>query len=172
MPRAAAAAASKAKAKAKRKDTSEEADEVLVLSQQSGSSDDHGNMLAVVAQQMQVSWEKKKKDKEAKFLQVAKREVDKIVTQHADRFSNAVEEINTVYEQFVAEYAAAEDEIRALWTAIAKEQQAFIELAMEKKESGLHREKEREESQLDGMASCKRACEDLGSLITSLTGAL
>ncbi|KZT24919.1 hypothetical protein NEOLEDRAFT_1242028 [Neolentinus lepideus HHB14362 ss-1] len=147
-----------------------EVDELEVtLSQQSASSDDSGNMLAVVAQQMQASWEKKKKEKETKFLQLAKRELEKDLTAHATRLAKNTEEMNKAYETFVAAYAAAEDEIRALWVAIADEQEIFVDLARRKLLSSTAAEQAREDAQLGGMAACKRACEDLGSLIGSLS---
>ncbi|EMD35078.1 hypothetical protein CERSUDRAFT_96991 [Gelatoporia subvermispora B] len=121
-----------------------------------------------VAQQMQASWEKKRKDREAKFLQAAKAEIDKCSSSRVDEFANAIAEMNNVYEKFVTDYTAVEDEIRKIWVEILGEQQALPTLAEKKHNTYIEHDKQRERGQVQGMAIAKKALEDYSRLISSL----
>ncbi|OCH91325.1 hypothetical protein OBBRIDRAFT_792374 [Obba rivulosa] len=140
---------------------------VTQLSQQLASSDD-GAMMLAVAQQMQTSWEKKKREKEARFLQTTKAELDKCISGRIDEFANAVAEMNSIYEKFVTDYAAVEDEIRKIWVQILGEQQTIPTIADKKQTANIESDKQREREQVQGMAIAKKAMEDYNRLICSL----
>ncbi|GBE87138.1 hypothetical protein SCP_1003850 [Sparassis crispa] len=137
------------------------------LSQQSVSSDDAG-LMAVVAQEMQTSWEKKRKEKEGRFLQLAKNELESRISATTDELASTVAEINGIYEKFVLEYASIDDDIRRIWVELLREQQRLLVLAQQKHKFMAERDKEREKGQVQGMAIAKRAMEDFNRLISSL----
>ncbi|KAI0759112.1 hypothetical protein C8Q74DRAFT_1301937 [Fomes fomentarius] len=130
-------------------------------------SDDAGIMAAVAAQ-MQSSWEKKRKDKETRYLQNAKEELDKCISGRLEEYITAIVELNGVYENFVIQYAQVEDQIRKLWLQLLQEQQKLLSLAEKKQESAVVNDKDREKGQVKGMAIAKKAVEDFGVLISSL----
>ncbi|OSD03657.1 hypothetical protein PYCCODRAFT_1434045 [Trametes coccinea BRFM310] len=135
--------------------------------EQSLGSDDVGIMAAVAAQ-MQSSWEKKRKEKEAKFLQMAKADLDKCVTARLDEFNVAVAQLNGAYDKFVMEYAKADDKIRKLWLQLQHEQEKLLMFSEKKHKAMSDNDRERERGQVKGMAVTKKAVEDFGKLITSL----
>ncbi|KDQ54497.1 hypothetical protein JAAARDRAFT_38168, partial [Jaapia argillacea MUCL 33604] len=153
--------------KAKAVNADADLEEILQLSQQSASSDDAG-LVAFVTQHYQASVEKKKKEKEAKFIQWVNQELDKCLSQHMQRFAKNVEEMNAAYEGFTMEYAAAEDEIRSIWSQILNEQRKLLVHVEEKVKVSLEANTEREEGHVEGLVSAKSACEDMSRLIVSL----
>ncbi|KAI0632886.1 hypothetical protein C8Q77DRAFT_1120311 [Trametes polyzona] len=136
-------------------------------SPQSVGSDDTGIMAAVAAQ-MQSSWEKKRKEKESKFLQSAKAELKECIAGRTEAYNAAIADLNGAYERFVIEYAQVDDEIRKLWTRLQQEQQKILSLSEQKHRGMLERDRERENGQVKGMAITKKAVEDFGRLIGSL----
>ncbi|OBZ74415.1 hypothetical protein A0H81_05376 [Grifola frondosa] len=120
------------------------------------SSDDSTGIMAAVAQQMQSSWEKKRREKEAKFLQISKVELEKCITAKRDEYTNAVADMERIYEKFVLEYAQVEDDIRKIWIQLLKEQQKLLALAEHKHKQMLASEKEREKGQVKGWLSRRR----------------
>ncbi|KAH9856429.1 hypothetical protein C2E23DRAFT_517320 [Lenzites betulinus] len=136
-------------------------------SPQSVASDDAGIMAAVAAQ-MQTSWEKKRKDKESKFLQGARHDLDKCIAGRLEEYSAAVADMNAVYEKFVLQYAQVDDHIRKLWLQLQHEQQQLRALSEKKNASMVANDREREKGQVKGMAIAKKAVEDFGKLIATL----
>ncbi|KAL1938933.1 hypothetical protein VTO73DRAFT_11086 [Trametes versicolor] len=136
-------------------------------SPQSIGSDDAGIMAAVAAQ-MQTSWEKKRKDKESKFLQSAKPAYFVQTTGRLEEYNAAVGDLNNAYERFVLEYAQVDDQIRKLWLQLQQEQHKLLLLSERKHKSMSDNDREREKGQVKGMAITKKAVEDFGKLITSL----
>ncbi|KAI0651274.1 hypothetical protein C8Q79DRAFT_932478 [Trametes meyenii] len=137
------------------------------LPQQSLASDDAGIMTAVAAQ-MQNSWEKKRREKETRFLHGAKADLDKCIAGRLEEFSTAIADLNTAYEKFVFEYAQADDNIRKLWLQLQHEQNKLLILSEKKHKTILENDGEREKGQVKGMAIAKKAVEDFGNLISSL----
>ncbi|CDO75462.1 hypothetical protein BN946_scf184823.g16 [Trametes cinnabarina] len=124
--------------------------------------------MAAVAAQMQSSWEKKRKEKEAKFLQSSKAELDKCVAARLEEFGVAVAQMNGAYDKFVEEYARVDDQIRKLWLQLQHEQQKLSTLSERKHKAMVDNDRERERGQVKGMAITKKAVEDFGKLIASL----
>ncbi|TDL16359.1 hypothetical protein BD410DRAFT_832128 [Rickenella mellea] len=142
----------------------DDGDAALPFSQ--ASSDD--GMMAAIAQQMQVSMEKKKKEKEMKLLQAAKNEMNKLVDDKAAEFTECVAEMDGIYSDFQFAHASAEDDIRKLWIQILEEQKKLQALAIAKYKSNVEREKRREQDHIKAMTHARKACEDMQRLIASL----
>ncbi|KAI0087617.1 hypothetical protein BDY19DRAFT_239358 [Irpex rosettiformis] len=137
-------------------------------SQASEGSDDSGLMLAV-AKQVQSTLEKKRKDNEVKFLGSAKAELAKSASAEVEEFEDALEDMKKIFDDFVMQHAAAEDEIRVLWEQLLKAHQKFSTFSEKKHASVIKNEKEREKGQVLGMATSKKAVEDCHKLIMSLS---
>lgn len=125
-------------------------------------------MMAAIAQQMQVSMEKKKKEKEAKFFQAAKTELNQMVDDRAAEFVECVAEIDGIYSDFQVAYATTEDDIRRLWIQILEEQKKLQALAVAKRKSNVEREMRREQGHTKALTHARKACEDMERLIVSL----
>ncbi|KAI5115457.1 hypothetical protein M0805_001279 [Coniferiporia weirii] len=144
--------------------TMEDIDPIMHPSQ--SSSDD--GMMATIAQQMQASMEKKKKEKEAKFLQTAQAELTRTLSERAHEFADNVAEIDRIFSDFQDAYAVNEDNIRKLWDSILREQlklQAFVNA---KKKNAEECEKEREQEHIRALARGRKGCEEFQRLIDSL----
>ncbi|KAI0742731.1 hypothetical protein C8Q80DRAFT_1190498 [Daedaleopsis nitida] len=125
-------------------------------------------LLATVATQMQSSWEKKRKERESKYLHNAKEELEKCIFGRSEEYTDAITELNSAYEKFVFEYAQVEDDIRKLWMQLLQEQQKLLALSERKSKAARENDEERERGQVKGMAVAKKAVEDFGHLISSV----
>ncbi|EJD04877.1 uncharacterized protein FOMMEDRAFT_166633 [Fomitiporia mediterranea MF3/22] len=133
----------------------------------SQSSSDDG-LMATIAQQMQASMEKKKKEREAKLLQMAQTELSKVFAEKAHDFADGVKDIEKIYTNFKDTYATNEDHIRRLWEAILNEQAKFQSFIEEKQELTSERERHRETEHIQALAHCRKACEESQRLVQSL----
>ncbi|KAI0370845.1 hypothetical protein BV20DRAFT_965894 [Pilatotrama ljubarskyi] len=124
--------------------------------------------MAAVAAQMQTSWEKKRKEKETKFLQEARAELDKCITTRLEEYNAAIADINATHEKFVLEYAQVEDHIRKMWLQLQQEQSRTLILSEKKYKEMADNDRDREKGQVKGMAIAKKAVEDFGKLTCSL----
>ncbi|KAJ7806923.1 hypothetical protein B0H14DRAFT_3483703 [Mycena olivaceomarginata] len=104
----------------------------FLASQQSSGSDDQA-IQVTIAHQLMASREKKRKEQEKKFFQIAK---NKLTAERGFQISAATDEVRSTiettekaYTKFILDYAALEDTIRALWMEIKKEEQTLIEIA-------------------------------------------
>ncbi|KAJ7767994.1 hypothetical protein B0H14DRAFT_358408 [Mycena olivaceomarginata] len=100
----------------------------FLASQQSSRSDDQAIQVAI-AHQLMASREKKRKEHEKRFFQVAKNKLTGEISAAADDVRSTVETTEKAYAKFILGYAALEDTIRALWMEIKKEEQTLIEIA-------------------------------------------
>ncbi|RPD77064.1 hypothetical protein L226DRAFT_569275 [Lentinus tigrinus ALCF2SS1-7] len=128
------------------------------MSQQFLGSDDTGFMAAVAAQ-MQSSWDKKRKEKEAKYLQTSKAELNACITSRLEEYTAAMMDLNSAYDKFVLDYAQVDDQIRKLWLQLLQEQQKLLALSEKKHKTAVETDKEREKGQVKGMAIAKKAVE-------------
>ncbi|KAJ7874938.1 hypothetical protein B0H14DRAFT_3550908 [Mycena olivaceomarginata] len=96
----------------------------------------HGKLKLVVA----ASREKKRKEQEKKFFQIAKNKLTAEISAATDEVRSTIETTThpftwgrahreKAYTKFILDYAALEDTIRALWMEIKKEEQTLIEIA-------------------------------------------
>ncbi|KAL5524929.1 hypothetical protein ACEPAF_8798 [Sanghuangporus sanghuang] len=133
-------------------------DDLDPIVQPSQSSSDDG-MMATIAQKMQTSMEKRKKEREVRFLQAAQLEFSRILSEKAHELQDGVAEIDKIYSSFQDAYVANEDNIRRLWTAILEEQLKLHDLVDEKHRSTIEDEKCREKDHIQALAHCRKACE-------------
>ncbi|KAI0078444.1 hypothetical protein K474DRAFT_1706496 [Panus rudis PR-1116 ss-1] len=124
--------------------------------------------MSTVAQQMQTTWEKKKRENETKFIEIAKTDLRYSGSASAKVFASEVQRMNAIYDDFLLEYAGICDEIRKTMVAISDENQAFLCMLQEKINKIAESDKEREKGQIQSMAMAKKAVEDATRLIESL----
>ncbi|KAJ7058300.1 hypothetical protein C8F01DRAFT_1147802 [Mycena amicta] len=140
----------------------------LAASQGSTGSDDHGLQLAV-AQQLMASKEKKRKEKERKFLQAAKNKVTADLTVGVPEMTlSSFADSEELYTKFISDYAASEDAIRVLWHEI-KATILYSALVANK----LHATNDAariamEGAMIEGMGTVKAACQENRALVTAL----
>ncbi|KAJ7303644.1 hypothetical protein DFH08DRAFT_54790 [Mycena albidolilacea] len=100
----------------------------FLASQQSSGSDDQAIQVAI-AHQLMASREKKRKEQEKKFFQIAKNKLTAEISAATDDVRSTIETTEKAYTKFILDYAALEDTIRALWMEIKNEEQTLIEIA-------------------------------------------
>ncbi|KAI8972545.1 hypothetical protein BD414DRAFT_510325 [Trametes punicea] len=105
------------------------------------------------------SWEKKRKEKETKFLETAKADLEKCIATRVEEYSAAVADLNAAYYKFVLDYAQTDDRIRKLWLQLQHGQQSLATLSQKKHGAMIEVDKEREKGQVKGMAIAKKAVE-------------
>lgn len=134
-----------------------EAKKKLNEKQHSEGSDD--NFAATMAQQVQSSWEKKKRENEARFLATAQKELDACGKQKATLFVREAEEMQAILDRFASDYAAVEDKIRGLWQELLVSQSRALESDKKRYAEAIEWDKDREKGQVRGMAISKKAVE-------------
>ncbi|KAJ6462433.1 hypothetical protein C8R45DRAFT_1026771 [Mycena sanguinolenta] len=142
----------------------------FLASQQSTGSDDHAIQLAI-AQQVMASKEKKRKEHEKRFLQVAKNKLNAERIAAVEEFKNTVDVTGKVYEKFIFDYAAVDDHIRALWMEIKKEEQTLIDIAKKRRVKNRAQYLTTEKAQIGGMGQVREACRDARLTIGTLAPA-
>ncbi|KII92288.1 hypothetical protein PLICRDRAFT_37074 [Plicaturopsis crispa FD-325 SS-3] len=150
----------------KKQDISDDIDNFPEASQGSNGSDD-ANMEAII-KQMHVSMDKKKKEKETKFLQLSKKEIDKRFTEKARVVQDGVKEIDNATQYFHQKYAECQDTIRDLWIQIQDEQQKLAVAAANLRKANANFAKKTERLQIIAMSRAKLAAEDFRHIIASL----
>ncbi|KAM5530840.1 hypothetical protein V8D89_015484 [Ganoderma adspersum] len=123
------------------------------------SGSDETGLMAAVATQMQTSWEKKRKEKETKFIHNAKQDLDKCLSDRIEEYVAATTELNSAYEKFVLDYAQVEDQIRKLWLQLTHDQQKLLDVSKKRQKETQHNDSEREKGQVKGLAIAKKAVE-------------
>ncbi|KAJ7690918.1 hypothetical protein B0H14DRAFT_847603 [Mycena olivaceomarginata] len=97
----------------------------FLASQQSSGSDDQAIQVAI-AHQLMASREKKRKEQEKKFFQIAKNKLTAEISAATDDVRSTIETTEKAYTKFILDYAALEDAIRALWMEVKKEEQTLV----------------------------------------------
>ncbi|KAI1790598.1 hypothetical protein LXA43DRAFT_486213 [Ganoderma leucocontextum] len=131
------------------------------------AGDDTG-LMAAVATQMQTSWEKKRKEKETRFIHNAREDIDKCLADRNEEYAAATTELNRAYEKFVFDYAQVEDQIRKLWLQLVHDQEKLLDISNKRQKANETNDSEREKGQVKGMAIAKKAVEDFSVVISSL----
>ncbi|KAJ7268217.1 hypothetical protein B0H12DRAFT_97074 [Mycena haematopus] len=142
----------------------------FLASQQSTGSDDQAMQLAI-AQQVMASKEKKRKDLEKRFIQVAKNKLTAEITAAADEMKSTVDATEKAYAKFILDYATLEDTIRALWMEIKREEQILIDIAKKQRAASDALRVVVEKTQFTGMGQVKEACRETRDVIGTLAPA-
>ncbi|KAF8488072.1 hypothetical protein JB92DRAFT_1453918 [Gautieria morchelliformis] len=150
--------------RSKSKSTMPDFDEVPLLSQP--SSDD--GVAAALIQKMHSTTEKRRKERDARYLKTYRKETLEINARSTLGFNDCCDEIEKAFADFFMAYAKSEDEIRATWVKIVKAHEPFTVYIREQIAAEIQQEKEREDRQLLGIAYHKKSEESLDRIIESL----
>ncbi|KAK7680862.1 hypothetical protein QCA50_016172 [Cerrena zonata] len=125
-------------------------------------------IMSMVTHQLQSNWEKKRKDHEAKFLDVSKAELSQVAADRVEDFTDITSQMDSIYAQFLLEYATVCDDIRRAMVSLLEDQQQLIELVRKKSNGIQEADREREKDHVQGMAVVKKAVQDSNQLLRSL----
>ncbi|KIK68903.1 hypothetical protein GYMLUDRAFT_91311 [Collybiopsis luxurians FD-317 M1] len=131
-------------------------DFAFMASQASSSSDDHTFEIAL-AEQLMASKEKKKKEKQRKFLIAGRKHALRETDAISDIFDSGIKSIHELFQAFTINYAAEDDNIRALWSAILEEQCKLQKLSARYQSAMIKAGEECESYQIKGMGKVKEA---------------
>ncbi|TFK27579.1 hypothetical protein FA15DRAFT_613700 [Coprinopsis marcescibilis] len=132
--------------------------------QSSAGSDDH-LLEKVLAERLAVAREKKRQERDKKFLDGASTKLNEALSQCAGEVRSAAESMEEIYSKFLLEYAASEDRIYHLWSAILKEHQHMEALIQNKIVAGTGSTKQCETRHISGLSKVKGACNDFESIM-------
>ncbi|RXW17706.1 hypothetical protein EST38_g8148 [Candolleomyces aberdarensis] len=118
-----------------------------------------------IVKQYIASKEKKKQEKERRFLEQASTMLKKDLSKASQELQTATEAMETEYTKFVNEYAATEDRIYHLWSEILKEHLTLAALIQKKYDAGLTTAKGVEKQHISGLSKLKSSCQDFESII-------
>ncbi|KAJ3727129.1 hypothetical protein C8R42DRAFT_773727 [Lentinula raphanica] len=109
------------------------------------------------AQQYKAALEKKKKEQQRKFFASGKKLAAKEFESSASIITETARSVEELFQAFTLSYAAEEDRIRALWSAILEEERKLQKLS-KRFQSAIDKEgQECETEQIKGMAQAKEA---------------
>ncbi|KAI0042637.1 hypothetical protein FA95DRAFT_1682437 [Auriscalpium vulgare] len=135
-------------------------------SQQSTGSDD--GMMTLIAQQVQASLEKKNKQRDAKYVQATKNELQKVLKGRAAEVLELKDELSGRVEDFMTEYAENEDAIRALWLDISKHRDELMTSTRKEGDQLAEAERSRAEECVGPLTRYKAACDEVNRTVASL----
>ncbi|KAG1774695.1 hypothetical protein EV702DRAFT_479800 [Suillus placidus] len=125
-----------------------------------GSSDDHSNeTFAVIAAEFKATWEKKLRGRDNKIIQTAQKELDLALQNKETEIANIINDMETLHQDFLEQYAILEDKKRKITAALAEAQEELIPLAVQRHQAIISLGHEVENGQLEGMALIKGACQ-------------
>ncbi|KAG1801013.1 uncharacterized protein HD556DRAFT_1304964 [Suillus plorans] len=144
-----------------------------------GTSDDHNEeyprTFAVIAAEFKATWEKKLRGRDNKIIQTTQKELNLAVrildTHHLSsspfkqlqnketEIANVMNDMETLHQDFLKQYAILEDKKRKITAAIAEAQEELIPLAIKRHQAIISLGHEVENGQLEGMALMKGACQ-------------
>ncbi|KAG2361372.1 hypothetical protein BDR07DRAFT_1610176 [Suillus spraguei] len=135
----------------------------------SQSSDDHNNeAFAAVAAEFKATWEKKLKRRDDKIVQAAEKELHLALQDKETEIANIINDIETLHQDFLEQYAILEDKKRKITAAIAEAQEELIPLAVRHHQAIISLGHQVENGQLEGMALIKDACQSTRDIAQEL----
>ncbi|KAG1823045.1 hypothetical protein EV424DRAFT_1346524 [Suillus variegatus] len=139
------------------------------LKDSQGTSDDHNEeylrTFAVIAAEFKATWEKKLRGRDNKIIQTTQKELNLALQNKETEIANVINDMETLHQDFLKQYAILEDKKRKITAAIAEAQEELIPLAIKRHQAIISLGHEVENGQLEGMALIKGACQsDLLSL--------
>ncbi|OAX40763.1 hypothetical protein K503DRAFT_864378 [Rhizopogon vinicolor AM-OR11-026] len=142
-----------------------------------GSSDDHSNetFAAVAAEfkgalymiaiggadymRLLATWEKKMRGRDDKIIQATQKELDLALQNNETEINRIINDIETIYQEYLEKNAILEDRKRKIMAAIAEKQEELIPLAVKRHQAIISLGHEVENGQLEGMALIKGTCQ-------------
>ncbi|KAE9408586.1 hypothetical protein BT96DRAFT_1013226 [Gymnopus androsaceus JB14] len=128
----------------------------MQASQASNGSDDTAIELAV-AEKYIASRDKKKKEQQKKFLVSGRKFVSKETDGCTETLQTTAQSVEELLQAFTINYAAEDDCIRALWSAIHEEQRKLHKLSKHLTSASVNAGVESEASLIKGMGKAKEA---------------
>lgn len=125
-----------------------------------GTSDDHNEeTFAVIAAEFKATWEKKLRGRDNKIIQTTQKELNLALQNKETEIANVINDMETLHQDFLKQYAILEDKKRKITAAIAEAQEELIPLAIKRHQAIISLGHEVENGQLEGMALIKGACQ-------------
>lgn len=125
-----------------------------------GTSDDHNEeTFAVIAAEFKATWEKKLRGRDNKIIQTTQKELNLALQNKETEIANVINDMETLHQDFLKQYAILEDKKRKITAAIAEAQEELIPLAIKRHQVIISLGHEVENGQLEGMALIKGACQ-------------
>lgn len=130
------------------------------LKDSQGTSDDHNEeTFAVIAAEFKATWEKKLRGRDNKIIQTTQKELNLALQNKETEIANVLNDMETLHQDFLKQYAILEDKKRKITAAIAEAQEELIPLAIKRHQAIISLGHEVENEQLEGMALIKGACQ-------------
>lgn len=130
------------------------------LKDSQGTSDDHNEeTFAVIAAEFKATWEKKLRGRDNKIIQTTQKELNLALQNKETEIANVINDMETLHQDFLKQYAILEDKKRKITAAIAEAQEELIPLAIKRHQAIISLGHEVENGQLEGMALIKGACQ-------------
>ncbi|KAG2052158.1 hypothetical protein BDR06DRAFT_1009849 [Suillus hirtellus] len=130
------------------------------LKDSQGTSDDHNEeTFAAIAAEFKATWEKKLRGRDNKMIQTTQKELNLALQNKETEIANVINDMETLHQDFLKQYAILEDKKRKITAAIAEAQEELIPLAIKRHQAIISLGHEVENGQLEGMALIKGACE-------------
>ncbi|KDR83032.1 hypothetical protein GALMADRAFT_134543 [Galerina marginata CBS 339.88] len=104
-----------------------------------------------------VEMEKKKAQKEKKFLAFAENQLNIELETSTQAIKNAMNEVDRLYAAFLLEHASCEDRIRKKWEEIKEQQDILIQFVVERQKSDDAIKNARSSRQASGLSKTKAA---------------
>ncbi|KAJ3733747.1 hypothetical protein DFJ43DRAFT_1066587 [Lentinula guzmanii] len=123
----------------------------------SNGSEDNDAFQIAFAQQYRAALEKKKKEQQRKFFVSGKKSVSKEMENTAGIITDAARSAEELFQAFTINYAAEDDRIRSLWSAILEEERKLQKLSKQFQSAIVKMGQECETEQIQGMAKAKEA---------------
>lgn len=132
------------------------------------TSDEQSLEFALIAQQVNAAREKRREEKESKFLKTTEHLLEHELDKPRKAFSSMVKEVAKAYSGFQSEYATCEDNIRKLWCQLSEEHGKLETL-----ERAFHVKyectgKEFEDSEIAGLSKMAASCEEVEAIVDKM----
>ncbi|KAH6912661.1 hypothetical protein BKA70DRAFT_1264567, partial [Coprinopsis sp. MPI-PUGE-AT-0042] len=122
----------------------------------------------VIAERLAAAQEKKKQERDKRFLDGAATKLDNLLSNPIDMMKAATESIEEVHAKFLMDYAAASDRIHNIWAEILKHQLALETLMRDKRDAALELAKLIEGKHVSGLSKMKGVVDEYDVIIQSL----
>ncbi|KAF9481119.1 hypothetical protein BDN70DRAFT_876726 [Pholiota conissans] len=128
------------------------------LSQQSNESDEPQQGLKELEKFFAAEIEKKKVQREKKFLEVAEAHLTRNLENLARDVRNAMKAVDAIYATFLLEYAACEDRIQNKYLQLQELQANLVKMARDGQREDEEANKASQAMQISGLSKTRTAC--------------
>ncbi|KAF9463359.1 hypothetical protein BDZ94DRAFT_622255 [Collybia nuda] len=143
-------------------------DELGFLASQGSTGSDDQALEQAIAQHYTALRDKKKKENERKFLAAAQKQLSQAVENPAEEVKSTVSAMESLFSEFLLQYAVCEDTIRNLWSQVQKEQEKLLTFAQARHAANIEAGKKVEDDHISGLSRTKNACYDFEKIIKQI----